>query len=660
MPHAELPPSVPHGDPPSRFVARVGVDLALPSPLREHVPALTLWRLIDEPRYLLTCTCLDRDGPAVDWSGFVGAARRAGLVEPGPAPATYRFRREWLPTLEAGLVALANADELRSGLVGAWMDGNRDPRLLAEVGLWARDLARWDVVEEAWILLNETAADLDRDLLKALAELPAEARKERPILTWASAAAGAVLDNPEHAAESVQRRMSLDAAILHADWATREDTDTAVFAGSMRMLGERRLPSSRPGQSLEAAWRTKQEVDTLIDERSRAGHGPGRRSHALFRAFSARLALARADRPGAVSEANWAAILTDRGPVRTLAQGLETIATSLLSETAPVHPDGRVTDRISHPLGVRSLSGMGQAFEILADAHHAVQSLDRAGLERTLTAVGPDEAATMGVWAIRAAAEAFGEALWGDDPADALARLFTDVAHEAVMGREQDEPLGGALLARARMLLLTKAGAFSAAAQFVETLPERVGLLPRARMYLWAGQVSRARQLAETGPYRGDLILADRTKLALVGVGAALLEGPADARLRAEATRAVEALLDAGNFLPVGALPTPAREAIVVLCEPDLGRDPRFTMMVSRLGELNDAGGQGVRPVRLTEREKVLLPLLATSAAVPEIARQLHVSVNTVRKQVVTLRGKFQAESRAELVRRARTHGVIG
>lgn len=201
------------------------------------------------------------------------------------------------------------------------MDGDRDPRLLAEVGLGARDLARWDVVEEAWILLNETAADLDRNLLKALAELPAEARKERPILTGASAAAGSVLDNPEHAAESVQRRMSLDAAILHADWATREDTDTAVFAGSMRMLGERRLPSSRPGQSLEAAWRTKQEVDTLIDERSRAGLGPGRRSHALFRAFSARLALARADRPGAVSEANWAAILTDRGPVRTLAQG---------------------------------------------------------------------------------------------------------------------------------------------------------------------------------------------------------------------------------------------------------------------------------------------------------------------------------------------------
>jgi DNA-binding NarL/FixJ family response regulator len=44
---------------------------------------------------------------------------------------------------------------------------------------------------------------------------------------------------------------------------------------------------------------------------------------------------------------------------------------------------------------------------------------------------------------------------------------------------------------------------------------------------------------------------------------------------------------------------------------------------------------------------------------VPEIARKLQVSVNTVRKQVVTLREKFQADTRAELVRRARTYGAI-
>jgi DNA-binding NarL/FixJ family response regulator len=80
---------------------------------------------------------------------------------------------------------------------------------------------------------------------------------------------------------------------------------------------------------------------------------------------------------------------------------------------------------------------------------------------------------------------------------------------------------------------------------------------------------------------------------------------------------------------------------------------------VARLAELNDAGEHGLRPLHLTERERVLLPLLSTDDRVPEIARKLHVSVNTVRKQVVTLREKFQAGTRAELIRRARNYGAL-
>lgn len=63
--------------------------------------------------------------------------------------------------------------------------------------------------------------------------------------------------------------------------------------------------------------------------------------------------------------------------------------------------------------------------------------------------------------------------------------------------------------------------------------------------------------------------------------------------------------------------------------------------------------------MRLTPREKVLLPLLATSASLREIAAQLYVSVNTVRKQVVTLREKFNARTREELVSRAIEKGLL-
>ncbi len=49
----------------------------------------------------------------------------------------------------------------------------------------------------------------------------------------------------------------------------------------------------------------------------------------------------------------------------------------------------------------------------------------------------------------------------------------------------------------------------------------------------------------------------------------------------------------------------------------------------------------------------------ATDDPVPEIAKKLQVSANTVRKQVVTLRKKFAAESRPELIRKAKVYGAL-
>ncbi len=63
--------------------------------------------------------------------------------------------------------------------------------------------------------------------------------------------------------------------------------------------------------------------------------------------------------------------------------------------------------------------------------------------------------------------------------------------------------------------------------------------------------------------------------------------------------------------------------------------------------------------VRLTRREEVLLPLLATTATVQEIADQQFVSVNTVRKQVVSMREKLGVGSRGELIRRAHELGLL-
>jgi LuxR family maltose regulon positive regulatory protein len=62
-----------------------------------------------------------------------------------------------------------------------------------------------------------------------------------------------------------------------------------------------------------------------------------------------------------------------------------------------------------------------------------------------------------------------------------------------------------------------------------------------------------------------------------------------------------------------------------------------------------------VAPVEpLTERELTVLRLLPTQLRTPEIARELSVSVNTIRSQVQAIYRKLQVSSRAEAVTRAR------
>jgi len=210
------------------------------------------------------------------------------------------------------------------------------------------------------------------------------------------------------------------------------------------------------------------------------------------------------------------------------------------------------------------------------------------------------------------------------------------------------------------MLLLTKSGAFGAATARIENLPEGLRLLPQARIHLWAGQFDLAIRVADAGAYDEGRGLVDRHLLLIVKAAASLLaRRGGDADLRAAAIKEVRHLLTTQNFVSIAVLPKPARDAMIELCAPELGQEPNFARMLERFADLNDSGERGVRPLRLTERELLLLPMLATEVTVPEIARQLQVSVNTVRKQVVTLREKFGSDSRPELIRKARAYGAI-
>jgi DNA-binding CsgD family transcriptional regulator len=177
---------------------------------------------------------------------------------------------------------------------------------------------------------------------------------------------------------------------------------------------------------------------------------------------------------------------------------------------------------------------------------------------------------------------------------------------------------------------------------------------------LWAGNYEQAIRLADGGPFEAGLDLGDQYRLKLLRAAAALMDQTCGEELRAEGAGELERLLENEAFLPIALLPKPAREELLTLCRSaGLGDTAAFQFLLDRLRTLNDAGEDGIQAVQLTAREDLLLPMLAGKESVPEIARKLQVSVNTVRKQVATLRAKFHADTRAELIRKAISRDAI-
>ena len=154
---------------------------------------------------------------------------------------------------------------------------------------------------------------------------------------------------------------------------------------------------------------------------------------------------------------------------------------------------------------------------------------------------------------------------------------------------------------------------------------------------------------------------SDRLQLLIIRGAATMLDGSITDDIKSDTVTALRHLLLDRSYLPLAMLPRRARDAVLDLGG-TLATDPetrtQFAELLDRLPDVQDGDG-GVGLIQLTEREAMLLPLLASNDSVPDIAKRLHVSVHTVRTQVATLREKFQASTRAELVRKAGSYGAI-
>ncbi|PFG18396.1 regulatory LuxR family protein [Propionicimonas paludicola] len=631
----------------------------LPRDAPQWLPLIVFWPAFDQAAYQSIVACFGEEAGS-SWSDFRTWAIESGVAEavPDVASSAIQVRQEWVPTLEVAVHLLLDEPELRMKVL-AGCQPTTNWRLALTFATWARHSHRWELLQQIWWRYVENAADVPGEMLPIFADLPAEARRAYPVLTWISAAAEAETVRPtSRRTEAFLDRLILDSVLLHADWASRESPDAAVMAGILRMVGERYLPPS--GKPLDAAWRTKLHLDEFIDERSRSGRPPSQPVISFFRLMSGRMSIMRADLRNALAEAHWGGVLSAEGVDGGLAPAIEALANSLAGLVRPPAELSRVVLRPTDNLRFGSVAQVAEVMDALAYGRECLQLLDRDGVERALAAVPADVAAVAGVWAARVGLETMSAAIWGD-PAHGLNRLLSALAAQPIGAREQDEPMGGLMLGRARAHLLCRVGAFGAATKSAESIHEGLRTLPLARTLLWAGRLGPAVRAMELTLPDPDLLLSDRLQLLVIRGAATSLDGSITDDIARDTVDALQQLLVGHSYLAIAMLPPEARQAALELGR-ELATAPEtaepFAQLRERLAGIAGAEGPSGM-VQLTEREAVLLPLLAGGESVPNLAKELHVSVNTLRKQVAVLREKFQASTRSELVRKAGSFGAL-
>lgn len=612
-----------------------------------------LWLELDERRLAFMREALGQHLPVPNsWAELSSWALDSGIAEWREQPHSISIRRPIV-----GGVAKPSTDALEAQaarrLMTCWF-ANPDPTLMADALRWAILLEAWEAVGRIWSD-HLTSLDVVDDVpVRAVFEdLPRSARAMHPMLTLAWASARATTAQGYRSDGEYVRSIVADGLAFHAHWGNAPRTDTAVSAGTMWMLAQRMLPTGPGGSGLEAAAKTGTEVATFISERRAEGRAPSGPVEAGFRSATAQLALAAGDLPRAVAEAEFAITLDPR-LAEDAAVGTRDLALELLG---CFDCTGRRVGPTLRPAWFRrGLSSQDALSRVLVRAMASLRTLDRDGARAALAeleGMSPGQSQ----WTTVVYVQSVYAALWGD-AATALGQLDSAKVRQGVSSTEHLEGLGSTLLRRARSLLLSRLGASAASLEGLKSISSPWRWAPLALAQLWAGDAEEAIRSCDSGIFDGTTLLPDRIALKLYRAGSLLVDVEADDRIRAETAAEAVALCAAHNYwLPIGLLPANVRDALLDAVDAGAGRiDPGI---VKALRQLPRLGESLPRTISLTKREQILLPLLASSESVPDIAATLQVSVNTVRKQVVALRAKFCASSRSELVRKARDLGLL-
>lgn len=528
-----------------------------------------------------------------------------------------------------------------------------------QLAVWAYEARDWTSLEKIWVAHPASELVSDPRSRAAYSLAPNERRSELPGLSYAAALTSAYDPQVRRVdLDQITTALLRDGRTLHSHWAHNESAEAQVIAGTMWMMAEATIEDAADDPRLEGPLATYDQVSRVLQEASLAGSRLSARALTFFHATASLLALLRADWTKARREAELGMILSDTCSFPGFLAALVAATSSSVSGNTQyfLMGDAFLARHAAHDCEV--VRWIEPGFH-LAWADAATRRLDREVAEEQLRLHEVEGASTrwFNIQPVQALIKSTAATIW-HDPERALAE-FDSIIAESSLGADLTTPWGQALL-RARAELLLSLGAIATAerviADLLEHATDSVSAVPAARLFLAAGDFDRAVAKADEGIFSMQLSLADRAQLYALKAAALELAGaPADQVGRAAAAACV-VCEQAATLVPFAVLPDAVRSVLVADHERHHGSVDCFVSRARQRGAfdgLQECGVTHKAAIKLTRREEVLLPLLATSATVQEIANQQFVSVNTVRKQVVSMREKLGAASRGELIRRA-------
>lgn len=518
-----------------------------------------------------------------------------------------------------------------------------DPRLAVEHAARAHD---WTLLETCWLDFGTYLVATGGPAVDAVyASVPDDVAASSTVLTMARASARRSPDERADTRALVLRLMT-ELGGLALDGAWRSRTAAGRWTGAAAAL-----VAARARGDMRRALTVMRDTEIAAARGGVRGATAGR-SYWWFLVQAGRTALLDGDFGAALELPMRAYELADpyRAPdVRAAAAG----------HVALVHAlDGVLAD--AERWLVRHAEALDPAWEELvrddaadvAEAMLASARLDRAGAEAALSRLELEVRAPDVTWPFLLRARVRHAVLFGD-PGLGLAEL--DQVERTRHTWLEDVGLVNRTMLRLRTELLLALGEFHRVADLLgQTDPTGVWSdVPRARWHLLTGDPHAALRAAVLGGRRRRVNLDDRTDLLVLEAWAAH-----EARQPALATRAFRTARriagEQGALRSFAHLPSAVRDALVEQTGLPFTDDE-----LARLGSTGRVIPESATLVPLTPRERTVLALLNEHSTTRDVADALVVSVNTVRKQVLSIYAKLGVHDRESALRRAHELGIL-